>query len=105
MLTGATLLDGGFAMTVEQVVEILERQGSRRGLTATPGHQNYERAARLGDAFVPCRCSHNDPNAGNDYIAALDNGGHYYVGTSLRRIISCGPKGWHYYNRQVPPCV
>jgi hypothetical protein len=90
-------------MQIEEVVQLLEREGGTRGKTASPGSTYYEAAKSLD--FVPCRCSDRDQDyRGHDYIARSPNGTYHYIGINLRKQISCGPKGYHHYSG-TPACI
>ena len=42
----------------------------------------------------------------HEYIARTSRGAYYYIGMSQRtRLITCGPKGYHWYREDVPACV
>lgn len=95
-------------MTIEAAIAELMRTGSKngrpgkRGKTASPGHQYYERGRALD--YKRCECSYDSPNDGYDFIAIASNGKPWYVGINGRDgTISCGPKGFHYYSN-TPPC-
>jgi hypothetical protein len=84
-------------MNIEDVIADFEALGGRRGKTATSGGQYYDRAVSLD--FQRCECSARDDLwQFQDFIARTPRGAHLYVGLDPRSsIISCGPKGYHWF--------
>lgn len=93
-------------MSIEEVIRILMIEGGSRGITASPGSKDYERARNLN--FVRCECSYRSRTVdmpGYDFIAKTPRGAFIYVGINSRdRIITCGPKGYHKRNGTTP-CI
>ena len=91
-------------MKIEEAIAILLAAGGTRGVTASEGSKDYERARGLD--FVRCDCSYNDRSGpGYDFIAKTPRGAYLYVGIGSRdKTISCGPKGFHQLNGTTP-CI
>jgi hypothetical protein len=94
--------DGVLDMDIEQAIERLKEYhpGYEPGDTATPGHSFYEAAKGL--EFHECRCAFTDQAYGagrfHEFVAVGPLGGLHFVGTGSRgrrRVISCGPNGYH----------
>ncbi len=97
--------DSDGSLTAEEAITWLESQGGRRGATATPGGSYYSTVSRL--RFVRCTCAWQDTSYGcHEFIARTSRGSCYYIGLSRSRgMITCGPKGYHWYHPEVPECI
>ena len=93
------------SLTAEEAIAWLESQGGRRGRTAQPGGSYYETVSRL--RFVRCKCALEDTSyLCHEFIARTSRGTCYYIGLGRRSgLITCGPKGYHFYHPEVAECV
>jgi hypothetical protein len=83
-------------MNVDQAIQALQASipGSLVGATATPGHANYNRAARL--RFRKCECGRRVLGWPSEEYIAQDGNAVISIGYDSRsNKISCGPKGYH----------
>ena len=92
-------------MTIEQAIRYYLERGQTRGLTASPGHRDYERARDLD--FRICRCSGRDAEwTMPEHLARTSRGAYLYIGTNRYGVVSLGPKGYHSsVYRKGPPCI
>lgn len=93
------------SMSADEVIATLVSQGGRTGATAQAGSSYFQSASRV--RFVLCQCSVNDESYGcREYIARTSRGGCIYISLNLRtRLITCGPKGYHWCRENFPECI
>jgi hypothetical protein len=93
-------------MTFNNILGEIQRQFPLAflGKTCQLGSVYFKCAHSLCFSLCQCSASHPEYNA-IEYIACGKRGGRWYIGYSnISRMITCGPKGFHYYHTELPSC-